>query len=228
MKIDFEVDDKEIVEAVVATSMDLSLSKRKLDQYLEQVNSLKNDVSSLVVQDEPSRIRAVEYGGMSARLLKKIKEVRDSIIKEPSEFVKSVKNISKPFEDSLERIKDTAEQKIKQYNAVIEQKRREDEAKLQAEARKLEERLKQEAKDKGIVPVSVPVPILPKVQETTHTEFGSQYSREVWKFELLDIDKVPHEYLEVNSKAVNQAIKMGRREIPGLKIWQDDSIVFRS
>ena len=191
------------------------------------IETLKADALALVVDSEETRIRAVEYGGMAAGLLKKFKATTGAIIKEPQDFVKSVKNIASPFEDSLNEIKDSSERKIKQYKAVIEQKRREDEAKLQAEARKLDERLKKEAKDKGIIPVPVPIPVLPKVQETTHTEFGSQYSREIWKFELVDIDKVPHEYLEVNSKAVNQAIKMGRREIPGLKIWQDDSIVFR-
>ena len=240
MNIDFDFDgrDLKIVEAgeeISVRVMDLSVSKKKLDQYLEQVNKLKTDVASLVVQDEPSRIRAVEYGGMAAGLLKKIKATTNSIIKEPSEFVKAVKNISSPFEDSLERIKDTAAQKIKQYNAVIEQKRREDEAKLQAEARKLEERLKKEAKEKGIEAVSVPVPVLPKVQETTHTEFGSEYGREHWKFKVKEpfdenIVKVPPDCLELNEKNVRARIKMGARgeDIPGLKIWQDDSIVFRS
>ena len=42
--------------------------------------------------------------------------------------------------------------------------------------------------------------------------------RSIWTFEVVDISKVPAEYLTVNSKAVNEAIKNGIHEISGLNI----------
>lgn len=46
-------------------------------------------------------------------------------------------------------------------------------------------------------------------------------------FEIVDITKVPAEYLSVDTKAINQAIRNGVRDIPGLKIFEKLSIVMR-
>lgn len=42
-----------------------------------------------------------------------------------------------------------------------------------------------------------------------------------WKGEVVDIDKVPRQYLMVNQAAVDAAIKGGVREIPGVRIFED-------
>lgn len=234
MKIDFDIDDSAKPESTAITfrAMDLDLSRKSLEVYLEEVNKLKDGITSLVVEDEASQIKAVEYGSMAQGLLKKIDATKEEIIKEPKAFVSSVRKIAGPFEDALEKIKQIAGSKIKQYKAVIEQKRREDEAKLQAEAKALEEKLKKQAKATGTIPVSVPVPIIPKVKEVVRTEFGSQSSAEHWVFEvkepfLENIILVPGDCLMLNEKNVRAKIKMGIREIPGLNIKQDDSIKFR-
>lgn len=46
-------------------------------------------------------------------------------------------------------------------------------------------------------------------------------------FEIVDITKVPAEYLSVDTKAINQAIRNGVRDIPGLKIFKKLSTVMR-
>lgn len=46
-------------------------------------------------------------------------------------------------------------------------------------------------------------------------------------FEIVDITKVPAEYLSVDTKAINQAIRNGVRDIPGLKIFEKLSTVMR-
>lgn len=47
------------------------------------------------------------------------------------------------------------------------------------------------------------------------------------KWELEDLSKVPREYLTVNAVKINQAVKGGAREIPGLKIWEEDDLDMR-
>ena len=48
-----------------------------------------------------------------------------------------------------------------------------------------------------------------------------------WKFEVTDINQVPRGYLQLDEKAVRDAIAAGARMIPGLKIFQEESISIR-
>jgi hypothetical protein len=48
-----------------------------------------------------------------------------------------------------------------------------------------------------------------------------------WVFEVQDATKVPREYLIVNEPSIRQAINGGIREIPGVRIYQDESISLR-
>lgn len=51
--------------------------------------------------------------------------------------------------------------------------------------------------------------------------------RLIWDFEVMDMKKIPVEFLEVNNAAVRAAIKAGRRDIEGLKIYQKPSIAIK-
>lgn len=48
-----------------------------------------------------------------------------------------------------------------------------------------------------------------------------------WTFDITDQNAIPREYLQVNETAIREAIKAGVREIPGLKIYQSESISIR-
>lgn len=51
--------------------------------------------------------------------------------------------------------------------------------------------------------------------------------RKVWGFKLVDISKVPLEYLQLNETAIRNAIKEGKREIAGLEIFQQSQVAIR-
>lgn len=61
------------------------------------------------------------------------------------------------------------------------------------------------------------------------TGSGSLKPRETWTFEVEDFGKVPREYLDIDSEAVRAAIKGkdGLREIPGLRIFAETTLVDR-
>lgn len=48
-----------------------------------------------------------------------------------------------------------------------------------------------------------------------------------WTFEITDISQVPREFLQVDEKKVKEAITAGTRSIPGVRIYQDESITLR-
>lgn len=64
-------------------------------------------------------------------------------------------------------------------------------------------------------------------QEKINISNSSATFRELWTFEVVDISKVPAEYLLVNSTAVNNAIKSGVREINGLNIKKEIKVAVK-
>jgi hypothetical protein len=50
----------------------------------------------------------------------------------------------------------------------------------------------------------------------------------VWKFDILDEQKIPRQYLLIDEVGIRAAIRSGVREIEGLKIYEDFEISVRS
>lgn len=70
-------------------------------------------------------------------------------------------------------------------------------------------------------------PILKAPKSISLGNTGSSSTRKVWKFELVDITKVPERYLQLNETAVRAAIQSGTRNISGLKVFQKSTLVVR-
>jgi len=104
-------------------------------------------------------------------------------------------------------------------------------------ARKAEEetrvRLAKEAEEEAAkheiqAPV-VTAPVIPVKEKVTRTETGAAaHERKAWKAEVINEAEIPREYLTVDMKKINEAVKMGAREIPGVRIFEETSTVFRS
>ena len=58
-------------------------------------------------------------------------------------------------------------------------------------------------------------------------ERGVSKTQKRWTFEVVDINKVPAEFLVVDTSEVNNAISDGVRTIKGLKIYQKETLVVR-
>jgi len=48
-----------------------------------------------------------------------------------------------------------------------------------------------------------------------------------WTYEVIDVTSVPEQYLAVDHEEVTAAIKAGTREIPGLRIYQEETLAVR-
>lgn len=59
------------------------------------------------------------------------------------------------------------------------------------------------------------------------TPFGTRSVRHGWAFEVTHLDLVPCEYLDLNESRVRKAIASGLREIPGLRIYPDETLIVR-
>lgn len=71
----------------------------------------------------------------------------------------------------------------------------------------------------------------PTVKPSTHVPaFGSSKVKGLtkrWVFEIKNAGLIPREYLQVDEKKIRDAIAAGTRDIPGVRIYQDESITLR-
>jgi len=94
----------------------------------------------------------------------------------------------------------------------------------QESLRKAEE----EAKANEVQAPQVVAPVVQEAPKVTRTEGGAAFSKKPWVFEVLDSLIVPREFMAVDEKKIRDAVRMGVREISGVRIFQDDQINFRS
>lgn len=208
----------------------------------EREAKLVDKIGVMVEQAERAEVKDIESAEKAADLakwfrvlIKKIDEERTILVKPLNDHVKMINGRFKNSVVRLEAGQATIDRKILAFK-VEEEKRLKAEA---AERRRLEEEAaikraeELEAAGKGTEANAVienaaaaPAPVA-KVG-TMRGSYGAVATvRQVWTFEIDDISKVPADYLEVKSSAVNQAIRDGVREIPGLRIYQKDSMTVR-
>jgi sRNA-binding protein len=119
-------------------------------------------------------------------------------------------------------------------------------AKLDAEAAEATRKAQEEAKKAGLKPETVekivapqvPEPIMPEEKQVTRTDSGSSYGRKEWTAEVENVDLIPVLYLaqacrtkkgtEALTSVLKDAVKMGIREVPGVKIWEKPTTVFKT
>jgi hypothetical protein len=78
------------------------------------------------------------------------------------------------------------------------------------------------ARDFAPAPVAVFAPPAPVA--TVAGAVGTATLRKVWTFEVLDLDQVPRAYLLLDEPRVREAIRLGLRELPGLRIFEREEI----
>lgn len=140
----------------------------------------------------------------------------------------------KAAEEARKRVEE--EQRIKREKEEAEARERgAKKAEMEALAKKQEaERLdairkaEEDAAKNAVVAPTVVAPVVQEATRVTRTESGSAFSKQPWVFEVTDPAAVPREFLSVDEKKIRDAVRMGVREIVGVRIYQDTQINFRS
>lgn len=233
-------------QGAVVLRQDVSL--RYLSEFSGRVDQMVVLSKSMLVRNEEEEVKAVTLGGEAKKIYKAIEERRKQIIAEPEAFTKAVNTFAKGFTERLKSVEDDLKGKISQYSAAIEQERRKQEQaaemarqelqrKLDAEAEEANRKAKEEAFKAGADPASVPLfkapevpaPLVPERKKATRTATGtSSFQARVWKFRVIDPDKVPREFLCVDERLVADHVKAGTRFIPGIEIYEETQTKFRT
>jgi len=85
-----------------------------------------------------------------------------------------------------------------------------------------------EAAKNAVTAPTVIAPVVADIPRVTRTEAGSASQRKNWVFEIVNEAEVPREYLQVDEKKVRDSVRMGTREITGIRIFEEVTTVFRT
>lgn len=202
-------------------------------QLYKEARALETQAVTLTIATNKELMNASELLSRVAKLRKDL-ETRRKFIVDP--LNKQVKQINEAFKfwsaplDHADRVlrKGIADYQAEQRRRAEEERRRQDEL----ERNRLEalEQAVEQPTPKGepaTIVFPVPPPPVSEPLRTVKTSAGLVSTRKRWTFEVLDLSVVPREYLMLNERAVREAIRQGVREIPGLRIYEEDDVVVR-
>ncbi len=150
------------------------------------------------------------------------------------ELLERERQIDEPLERAENEILKPA---MSKFQVEEDRKRKDEEDKLRAEAKKKEEdaRLRdaQTLADDGQKELAdalleAPVVVAPIIVPRIETPAGISY-RESWKFEIINPDAVPREYLTIDDKKIGGVVRALKNEtrIPGVRVWVEKTIAGR-
>lgn len=227
---------KKIAKAVDAQRKAIILDPQ---DFVKSVNGLCKMITDQL--DEAEKIVKAKIGQHQAKIelerrkqeeaaRKAAQELQDKLRREAEEANRKAREEAarRAEEETRARLAKEAEERAK----------REAESKVQAEERAKREaeeieaarkKAEEEAAKHEIEAPTVLAPVIPVQEKVTRTESGtSAHQRKVWTFEVLDAALVPAEYKIVDEQLIKDAIKMGCRAIPGVRIFEETKTVFRS
>ena len=220
--------EKAGVVMLTPTAPQIEPIQKELEQYKPKLAELEKQAGALEVKDSDTFQMAIDGAGTAKGLIKAIDGRKSEITSPYREFINQVNNAAKFFTEPLKSVANQFSRKSGDYQYQLELAQRKQQKAIEEANRKLQEKLnKQAEKDHIEAPTVIPVKA-PKPENVMHTAGGhSQHLRKPWIGEIEDPEKVPHEYCIPDQRLINQAVKMGVREIPGVRIYKKVTAVHR-
>jgi hypothetical protein len=232
--------------------MDPAPLKAQFARFIAEFEDMAALADGVEVVDDDSNRRAVAMIGQVKQVLKAI-ETRRKDVTEPYLKIKAtVDGYCRELADHGKRIEYVLGEKIRPYMMLQEAKRREAAERARKEAARLQEaaeaQTRAEAQARAIEaaakgqdaplpepPVPVYVAEAPRPVET-RTESGAAKLKTEWAWELIDVRLLPAAIIESRmadiskavAPAINANIKMGVRDIPGVRIFEQTVLKTRA
>lgn len=197
----------------------------KVVALLQEVTSLMEWADKLVIDNPDMRKKAVNDLSIMSQLKKTIETKRQECRAPAKDALDTIDTAFKLLSEPLARANTVTREKVLGYDTELKRRHDEEERinQLKMEAAKAEMELKGELSESVELVEETPEP--PK---TIRAELGSTSKMTVRKWELIDLEKVPIAYLMVDAGKVTKLVKAGIGEIPGLRIWEEETLQVRS
>ena len=204
----------------------------------EQTKEVKQSTVALiaratkfVVKDPVSLQKSAGILSEIAGAKKQAEEMRKSFTQPLNESLKNINGFFKKLVEPLDKATKIIKGKVSEYYFREEEKARQAEKqRLLAEAKREEELKKAEAEDREPEPeVAIDIPEVKVPEQTVKSVQGkAMTAKHTWKHEIIDPEKVPHEYWIIDESLIREAVRNGARHIDGVRIYEDIDISVRS
>jgi len=162
-------------------------------------------------------------------------EVKRLEVTEPiNEGLKKFNLLIKEVKAPLREAYDLLDGKVMAWRRIEQQKREKESARLMEETRLKNEAIEREEQRRQKIrhaheakghkvsdePIEIEREIAPAVPDLKHTD--STQVRKQWQWQVVDESKIPRSLFVLDTVYIGKAVRQGTREIPGIRIYQDE------
>ena len=184
---------------------------------VEQKNGIVEKANTFVLDNEEKLGTASQVISWIAGAKKTYESLRKKLVQPLNDHVKMINDMFKTEVSPLEQADQVMRGKMISYQQLKEKKVAEERARIEAEAKKLAKK------------EQVPIKEVLKSTELpqAETKVGNTVFKKYWTYEVVDLKKVPREYLVLDTTKVQKVVNAGIREIDGIRIFETDRIATR-
>ena len=186
-----------------------------------EIERLLGWAEGLQVHDAESVKRATDDLVLLANLKRAIEDKRKEYTGPVNDHLKAINESFRGMTVPLDNADRITREKVLAYRQEEQRKAREAERinELRLEAARREMELKGELTE-PVALVEAPAPQPSRVR----TDVGTLGTTKTRKWEVEDLSRVPLEYLMVDASRVGRVVRAGVPSIPGIRIWEDESL----
>jgi DNA polymerase III alpha subunit (gram-positive type) len=222
-----DVSDDDSLKYAVSLGGDAKKIAKAIETQRKKVIQEPNDFVKAV--NSFCKLFTEELAQAEAVLKKKISGYQYQQELERRKREEAARKAAAELQEKLRREAEEANRKAREEAARKAEEEARARAASEAEIAAAKKKAEEEAKAREVVAPVVQEPIVPKESNVTRSESGvAAYQRKTWTFEITDETQIPREYLKVDEGKIRDAIKMGARDIAGIRIYETSTTVFRS
>lgn len=247
MKFDFDDEEPEQVEpeqvepeqdeperdGIPVAGEPIALSKAQqvgvaFRRYEQNLVAMREKAKAHLVVDDITNVAAVAMAGQAKAAGNAIEKERKVLVGPANDYVKSVNQFAKPYSEGFEEIEAGLKTKVTRFIQEKEKERLERQRLANEETARLQAEIDNAASEAGEASLVVVTPVIEMAAKATRTDSGSASLRSTWTFAITDFALLPDQYKQIDRVAINNAVKGGTRQIPGVNIYRDQSVQIRA
>lgn len=186
------------------------------EEHKIQVKAVISDMLSfaeqLLVNNEPSYKKITSLYAQARSWKKAIDAKRKELVEPLRKQTSAINDKAKELSDPLDAVIDVANAKANGYQRQLEEQKRQEDENLKAAA--------------ALFDAAEEI-YIPPMEKTIRGDGAVAVTRTEKKFKVVDLSKVPLKYLTIDSKIVEQDIKLGIDSIPGIEIFEETTTQLR-
>jgi len=207
---------------------DATMAIQALQLLQKDGEKLLTQAEDLEIKTEDNQAEAVNIVGKIGKLIKKV-DARAKEETEPyREYTAKVNAPRKKIIDALTEAKRILNSKLGQFSAKLRLEREKQKKKMEKASKKLQAELNKDAEKSGVSAPTVAPVDLPKERAKVRGSSATGYVKKTLKFEIVDAGKIPQRYWVINEALIRKDVNAGVKEIPGVRIWEDEQFVTRA